>query len=205
MSSPGLDRELKKDREFAWAVGKEMRCWLREPLDGRREFSGRLVAVSGTELSWRSRTDGRREVPRALVTKARLDLAFVRPRRGSGSRAKQECMNNKDLIYVIEQIGREKGIGKEVLFEALESALLSASKKTMGLADNVRMEHRPSHRRLRVFARKKVVEAVTDPKLEISLDEARKLNGGGRARRRARAASCRRRSSGASRPRPPSR
>ena len=49
-------------------------------------------------------------------------------------------MTNKDLIYVIEQIGREKGIGKEVLFEAVESALLSASKKTMGLADNVRME-----------------------------------------------------------------
>ncbi|HEY7436409.1 MAG TPA: NusA N-terminal domain-containing protein, partial [Methylomirabilota bacterium] len=47
---------------------------------------------------------------------------------------------NKDLIYVIEQIGREKGISKEVLFEALESALLSASKKTMGAADNVRME-----------------------------------------------------------------
>ena len=37
-------------------------------------------------------------------------------------------MTNKDLIYVIEQIGREKGIGKEVLFEAVESALLSASK-----------------------------------------------------------------------------
>ena len=49
-------------------------------------------------------------------------------------------MMNKELIYVIEQIGREKGIGKEVLFEALESALLSASKKTMGAADNVRME-----------------------------------------------------------------
>jgi N utilization substance protein A len=86
-------------------------------------------------------------------------------------------MTNKDLIYVIEQIGREKGIGKEVLFEAVESALLSASKKTMGLADNVRMELDRHTGSLRVFARKKVVEAVTDTKLEIGLDEARKLNG----------------------------
>ena len=86
-------------------------------------------------------------------------------------------MTNKDLIYVIEQIGREKGIGKEVLFEAVESALLSASKKTMGLADNVRMELDRHTGSLRVFARKKVVEAVTDTKLEIGLEDARKLNG----------------------------
>ena len=83
---------------------------------------------------------------------------------------------NKDLIHVIEQIGREKGIGKEVLFEAVESALLSASKKTMGLADNVRMELDRQTGALRVYARKKVVEDVSDRKLEISLVEARKLN-----------------------------
>ena len=68
-------------------------------------------------------------------------------------------MMNKDLIYVIEQIGREKGISKEVLFEALESALLSASKKTMGAADNVRMQIDRQTGTLRVFARKKVVDA----------------------------------------------
>src|SRR5215467_14080289 len=83
---------------------------------------------------------------------------------------------NKDLVYVIEQIGREKGIAKEVLFEAVESALLSASKKTMGLADNVRMELDRQTGTLKVFARKKVVETVTDPKLEISLTEAGRLN-----------------------------
>src|SRR5499426_1081861 len=85
-------------------------------------------------------------------------------------------MTNKDLIYVIEQIGREKGIGKEVLFEAVESALLSASKKTMGLADNVRMELDRHTGALRVYARKKVVEDVSDKKLEIQLEEARRLN-----------------------------
>jgi N utilization substance protein A len=85
-------------------------------------------------------------------------------------------MMNKDLIHVIEQIGREKGIGKEVLFEAVESALLSASKKTMGLADNVRMELDRQTGALHVYARKKVVEDVFDRKLEISLEEARRLN-----------------------------
>ena len=40
---------------------------------------------------------------------------------------------NRELKLAIEQMGREKGIAKEVLFEALESALLSASKRTMGV------------------------------------------------------------------------
>ena len=82
---------------------------------------------------------------------------------------------NRELLYVIEQVGREKGIGSEVLFEALESALLSASKRTMGSGDNVRLTLDRKTGAIRVFAEKKVVEQVTDPKLEISLDEARRL------------------------------
>src|SRR6266571_1704109 len=85
-------------------------------------------------------------------------------------------MMNKELIYVIGQMATEKGIDKEALFEALESALLSASKKTMGVADNARMELDRHTGALRVFARKKVVESVGDSKLEIALSEARKLN-----------------------------
>ena len=85
-------------------------------------------------------------------------------------------MTNKELIYVIQQIGNEKGIGTEVLFEALESALLSASKKTMGVADNVRMHLDRQTGALKVFARKKVVEHVDDPKLEISVAAAQALN-----------------------------
>jgi N utilization substance protein A len=80
---------------------------------------------------------------------------------------------NRELIAVIEQIGREKGIDAEVLFEALESALLSAAKKT---PDNVRMELDRKTGALHVYGRKKVVDAVEDPAVEISLAEAKALN-----------------------------
>jgi transcription termination/antitermination protein NusA len=83
---------------------------------------------------------------------------------------------NRELIAVIEQIGREKGIDKEILFEALESALLSASKKTLGAADNVRMHLDRQTGVLRVYGRKRVVAEVADAKLEISLAEAKALN-----------------------------
>src|SRR5256886_11692760 len=83
---------------------------------------------------------------------------------------------NRELITVIEQIGREKGIDKELIFEALESALLSASKKTLGAADNVRMHLDRQTGVLRVYGRKKVVAEVTGAKLEISLADAKALN-----------------------------
>jgi len=82
---------------------------------------------------------------------------------------------NRELLYVIEQIGREKGITTETLFEALESALLSASKRTMGAGENVRLTLDRKSGAIRVFAEKRVVEAVSDSKLEITLEEARRL------------------------------
>jgi N utilization substance protein A len=83
---------------------------------------------------------------------------------------------NRELIMVIEQLGREKGIDKEILFEALESALLSASRKSLGPADNVRIHIDRKTGQLRAYARRRVVAEVADPRLEIGLDEAKALN-----------------------------
>ena len=83
---------------------------------------------------------------------------------------------NRELIMVIEQLGREKGIDREILFEALETALLSASRKSVGPADNVRIHIDRRTGQLRAYCRKKVVEAVEDPKTEIGLAEAKRLN-----------------------------
>src|SRR3989304_4878537 len=85
---------------------------------------------------------------------------------------------NRELITVIEQIGREKGIDKEILFEALESALLSATRKSLGSADNVRIHIDRKGGDLRVYCRKKVVEEVADDRLESSLVAAKALNSG---------------------------
>jgi len=83
---------------------------------------------------------------------------------------------NRELIMVIDQLGREKGIDKEVLFEALESALLSASRKSLGPAENIRVHIDRKTGAFRVYQRKKVVDEVTDPEAEISLTEAKALN-----------------------------
>lgn len=72
VSSPGLDRELKKERELRWAVGKRVRLWTAEAIEGCREFAGRLAAVAEEALTVE---EGARRwaVPRALLAKARLE------------------------------------------------------------------------------------------------------------------------------------
>jgi ribosome maturation factor RimP len=73
VSSPGLDRELRKERELRWAIGKTIRCWVREPVEGQREFAGSLVECSDEHVTV-STPDGRTiALPRGLVTKVRLD------------------------------------------------------------------------------------------------------------------------------------
>lgn len=73
VSSPGLDRELRRDRELQWATGRLVRVWTREPVEGHREHSGRLVLVAQEALALDT-PDGPRSVPRSLVTKARLEV-----------------------------------------------------------------------------------------------------------------------------------
>ena len=68
VSSPGLDRQLKKDREYRWAIGKQVRCWLA----GGAEYQGRLTEVTPERLVLD--LDGKlTELGRAEVTKARLE------------------------------------------------------------------------------------------------------------------------------------
>ena len=76
VSSPGLDRQLRKDREYRWALGKRVRCWL----VGGDEVRGRLTEVADERLT--VERDGKRvELPRADITKARLDAEVPWPRR----------------------------------------------------------------------------------------------------------------------------
>ena len=76
VSSPGLDRQLRKDREFRWALGKQVQCWVA----GGQEFRGRLVDVDAARLTLDH--DGERvEVARDRVTKAKLEAEVPWPRR----------------------------------------------------------------------------------------------------------------------------
>lgn len=83
-----------------------------------------------------------------------------------------------DLLQVIEQVGREKEIDSAVLIEAVSAAILSASRKTLGSALDLRVEFDQGSRCFTLYAVRKVVEQVGDPRVEISIDEIQRLSPG---------------------------
>lgn len=83
---------------------------------------------------------------------------------------------NAEFIEALGQLEKEKGISKDILIEAIEAALISGYKRNFHSAQNVRVDIDRTSGRVRVFARKNVVEDVLDPRLEISLDAAKEIN-----------------------------
>lgn len=80
------------------------------------------------------------------------------------------------MLQVIEQIGREKGIDPAVLIDAVGAAILSASRKTLGPALELRVEFDQRSSGFKLYAVRKVVEKVVNPKVEISIEEAQRVN-----------------------------
>ena len=80
---------------------------------------------------------------------------------------------NRELISVIDEIGRQKGIDKTKVIGAIEAALQTAAKKRFGQAENIQVEIDSKTGEISVVSKKTIVESVSNPKAEISLKEAR--------------------------------
>ncbi|NLN54236.1 MAG: S1 RNA-binding domain-containing protein, partial [Firmicutes bacterium] len=83
---------------------------------------------------------------------------------------------NEEFLAALAAIEQEKGIKKDILFEAIEAALVSAYKRNFNTAANVRVQLNRETGGLKVYTRLNVVEEVTQPQLEISLQEAREID-----------------------------
>ena len=79
---------------------------------------------------------------------------------------------NKEFIAAIEELEKEKAISKDILIEAIESALVSAYKKNYGTSQNVRVDIGRDTGDINVFMRKDIVDEVEDDLVEISLEDA---------------------------------
>ncbi len=83
---------------------------------------------------------------------------------------------NAEFMQAFEQLGKEKGIAPEILFDAIEAALISAYKRNFGSAQNVRVSLDRTSGEIHVYARKNVIQDVSDARLELSLSEAKAID-----------------------------
>ncbi len=80
---------------------------------------------------------------------------------------------SNEVISALEDLERQKGIPKEYMLEKVEAALLSAVKKEVG-GNNVRVAIDREKRAFHVYRQMTVVEEVTDPVSEFTMEEAKK-------------------------------
>lgn len=72
VSSPGLDRQLTKPREYAHFTGRRARLVLREPRDGRKVLEGKLAGLEQEHVKLELDDQGVTEVALSNISKARL-------------------------------------------------------------------------------------------------------------------------------------
>ena len=83
---------------------------------------------------------------------------------------------NKEFIQAIEDLEKERHISKDILIEAIESALVSAYKKNYGTSQNVRVDIDQETGDINVYMRMDVVEEIEDELTQLSLEEAREID-----------------------------
>ncbi|MBR5122822.1 MAG: transcription termination/antitermination protein NusA [Anaerotignum sp.] len=82
-------------------------------------------------------------------------------------------MDSKEFLNALELVAKEKGIDKEIIFEAIEASLVSACKKHFGSGQNIKVDMNRETGEVKCFTQKTIVETVEDPQVEISLEMAR--------------------------------
>ncbi len=83
---------------------------------------------------------------------------------------------SSELFDSLEMIEDEKGISKDVILDALESALISAYRKHFGAAQDISVVFDKETGGIRIIARKRVVDTVEDRENEITLEEAKRIS-----------------------------
>lgn len=83
---------------------------------------------------------------------------------------------DQNLRVILQQLEAEKSIDRETLLEAIRSAIESAARKSMNLAATVVVDVDPETLDFKVFEIRSVVDKVTDPASQMSLEDARQLN-----------------------------
>ena len=91
VSSPGLERGLYKRADYERFAGHLAKLKAREPVNGQRNFRGRIGGLDGDEVLFDDKTSGRVRVPFELIAKANLEIDVEEEFRLAAERAAQQA------------------------------------------------------------------------------------------------------------------
>ena len=74
VSSPGIDRPLRTQKDFARCINRRARFFLSEPVNGKIEWEGLIVQVGAEAVSLDLSGTGRVEIPLSKINKAKQEI-----------------------------------------------------------------------------------------------------------------------------------
>ena len=74
VSSPGIERGLYKRQDYERFAGSLAKLRTRKPVNGQRNFRGRVLGIDGEDILFEDRTSGRVSIPFEVVAKANLEM-----------------------------------------------------------------------------------------------------------------------------------
>jgi N utilization substance protein A len=98
---------------------------------------------------------------------------FWNPPQNTLETAKDHAMS-QDFVSVLEYMEKEKGIDRKQMLEAIETALVTAARKSFGPAKDLRVQIDPKNGQMKCYAKLRVVDKVTNPVEETTLSIARR-------------------------------
>lgn len=91
-------------------------------------------------------------------------------------KAKAEALRAGDIIDALTRVTKEKSVSPELVIDALKDALATGARRLIDGPAHVEVEVDRGQGNIEVYTRQTVVEEVTDPEAEISLDDAKKVD-----------------------------
>lgn len=91
VSSPGLERGLYRREDYERFAGQLAKIKSRAPVNGQRNFRGRIIGVEGERVVFDDKTNGRVEIPLADIVKANLEIDVEEEFRRAEERERQKA------------------------------------------------------------------------------------------------------------------
>ena len=89
---------------------------------------------------------------------------------------KEPAIDNKELILALEELEKEKGMNKDYILDSIETALVTAYKRNFNSLENVKVVMDRKTGATHVYSVKQVVKEIENPEIEITEEEAQKIN-----------------------------
>src|SRR5260363_333526 len=176
VSSPGLDRPLKKWRDFERFAGHEAVIVLKSPRDGRKRYRGALCPLQNETIRLTlAAPPGQGETterPALDFTLAEIDRARLVPNINFRSHKKM----SREMLMLVDALAHEKNVDPEIVFIALEAALAAAARKRYAQNVDIRVAIHRATGEYESYRRWQVVPdeaGLQEPDKEILLFEAR--------------------------------